>query len=639
VPESTVQPSVGGAGLRSQALRRLLKDDFAAATACHTTSLAQSAATPVSSHQMRHRPVLLALAALVVLGGCSVQAPTATPNSTSPRPRLPAVTSPGPYQPSAAPRAGGTITIGTWQFPNSLSPYFGSQTAATPIDQALFNGLVASAPNLDAFGDLASDVPTAENGGIKHAGSGMDITYQLRPGLAWSDGQPITPDDVIFTYQAIIGPGAAAGVAQEGYDLITSIERVGTNGVVMHFRSLFPAFRNLFPAILPKHRLQSLASNQMAADPYWAQPDVVSGPFEVQGIASDRVTLSRNPHYADGRSGMAFLGHPAYANRVVFRAFPSRQAVLAALKAGDVQAGIDLTERELNTLATLTGISVKLSSALAYEQLSLNQAIPNPATGASPPWIGDAVVGEALDLGMDRPGIARRLGGGLPATATPVAPLIAWAYDAGVAAPTYDLERAKGMLDEDGWVSGADGVRVKNGRRLAFTLTAAAGQQLRATEQDILVAGWRRLGADVTIQDQPVGQLFASYDQGGTLARGTYEAALWSWIMPPDPDSEYDILHSSATPASGRPASVNYSRCHDSAVDQSLDNGRATLDQAQRAAAYRAFQVAYANARCELPLYRRLDIGAASPALHNFALNASPAGNTWNLADWWVTSK
>lgn len=587
---------------------------------------------------MHHSRALgLALAAFVILGGCSVsQLPGRTANTQASRARLPSVTPAGPYQPRAAPRPGGTISLGSWQFPSRFSPYFGSQAAATPINQAIFNGLLASAPNLDAFGDLAEAVPTLENGGVRQVGDGMEVTYQLRAGLAWSDGQPITPGDVIFTFQSITAANLAVGAGQQGYELITSVERAGANGVVFHFRSVFPAFPNLFSAILPRHRLQGLTPSQLAADPYWSKPDVVSGAFLVEEVAGDHVTLRRNPHYADGRSGMPFLGHPAYADQIVLRAFPSRQAVLAALKAGDVQADVDLTERELTTVARLSGVDVSVVPALAYEQVSLNQASPNPATGTSPPWIGDAPLREALDLGMDRPGIVRRLGGGLPPTATPVAPLVAWAYDASVAPAVYDLERAKRMLDQDGWVPGPDGVRVKNGRRLAFTLTAAAGQQLRAIEQDLLVAGWRKLGADVTIDAQPVAQLFASFEQGGVLARGAYEAALWSWIMPPDPDSEYDILHSSATPASGRPASENYSRCHDQAVDQSLDHGRATLEQSKRAAAYRAFQVAYASARCELPLYRRLDVGAVSPALRNFALNPSPAGNTWNLADWWL---
>src|SRR5262249_61560033 len=153
------------------------------------------------------------------------QMPDGTASAQSQRRGLPSVTSPGPYQPQAAPRPGGTIRIGSWQFPSRCPPCFGGQAAATPIEQAVFNGLLANAPNLDTFGDLAEAVPTVENGGVRQAGRGMDVTYQMRAGLAWSDGQPITPDDVIFTFGAITAPGRAVGAGQEGYDLISSVER------------------------------------------------------------------------------------------------------------------------------------------------------------------------------------------------------------------------------------------------------------------------------------------------------------------------------------------------------------------------------------------------------------------------------
>ena len=140
----------------------------------------------------------------------------------------------------------------------------------------------------------------------------------------------------------------------------------------------------------------------------------------------------------------------------------------------------------------------------------------------------------------------------------------------------------------------------------------------------------------MTLRNYPSAQLFAGFEQGGVLARGGYDAAIWAWIMPPDPDSEFGTLHSSRAPSAGRTQGQNYSRCHDGAVDQALDRGRSTLDQGQRGAAYRAFQTAYVRARCEVPLYRRLAIGVVSPRLHNFVLNAGPGGSTWNLADWWL---
>lgn len=588
-------------------------------------------------HASRLGALAIALASVAALSGCSVSLlPQGGSSGGQAAPRgLPAVATPGPYEPGAAGRSGGTITVGMSQLPSTLSPYLGSQATATPILQAIDSGLVGSGPDLGAYGDLAAEVPTVENGGVRQTGAGMDVTYHLRPGLAWSDGQPITPDDVVYTYQVVTGPGVAAGVGQEGYDRISGVEAAGAQDVVVHFRSLYPAYQSLFSAILPRHRLQAIALDRLASDPFWTRPDVVSGPFAVGEVAADHVTLSRNPHYADGRQGMPFLGHAAYAGQLVFRAFSSRQAVLAAIVAGDVQVASDLTERELPTVARLGGAHVDLASSLAYEQVSLNQASPNPATGSSPPWVGDPAVGQALDLAMNRSSLVHQLHGP-PLAATPVSPLLGWAYDARVAAPAFDLDRARQLLEQDGWAPGPDGVRVKQGRRLAFVLSTIADQQLRATERDELVLDWRRLGADVQVQDFSGAELFASYDAGGVLARGRYEAALWSWVTPPDPDGEFELLHSSAAPAAGLRSGENYSRCHDPAVDQSLVQGRSTLDRSQRGAAYRAFQAAYQQARCELPVYRRLDIGVTTPRLRGFTLNPGPAGNTWNAADWWL---
>ena len=579
----------------------------------------------------RYRAAAALLAGLLV-AGCSTGSspPAARPSA------LPSAAPPARYQPEPPRRPGGTITVGVWQFPTSFSPYFSPQAAATPVQQALFSGLLGTDSGLQWFGDLARAVPAPDTGGVRQDAVGMEVTYELRPGLRWSDGQPVTPDDVVFTFRTITGPAAAAGFAQDGYDQISSLQPVGDTGVRVRFRGLYPAYRNLFPAVLPKHRLEGVPADRLASDPFWGHPDVVSGPFVLGETAGDHLALQRNPVYAEGRAGTGSLGHAAYADTVVFKAFPTRQALLAALKAGDVQATADLSERELATVAGLSGLRVALTPALQYEQVTFNQADPNPATGGRPPWAGDGAVLQALDLALDRPALERGpLHGRPPLTGSPISPLIGWAF-AEPEPPRYDLEQARRLLDADGWTVGPDGVRAKAGTRLAFGLTTTSELSVRADEEEILVDGWRKLGAAVEVQNYSSPQLFAGFERGGVLARGLYEAAIWAWITPPDPDSEFATLHSSRAPAPGRTGGQNYSRCHDAALDRALDQGRATLDQDQRGAAYRAFQQAYSRARCELPLYRRLAIGVASPKLHNFALNPGPAGSTWNLADWWL---
>jgi peptide/nickel transport system substrate-binding protein len=311
--------------------------------------------------------------------------------------------------------------------------------------------------------------------------------------------------------------------------------------------------------------------------------------------------------------------------------------MLAALKAGDIDVALDLNERDLDTLQSIGGDDVRLMPSLQYEQVSFNQAERNPLTRDASPWSGDPTVLKALNLAIDRPALlSGPLHGASPPASGPISPFLGWVHD-GAPSPSHDLAQAKRILDDDGWVPGSDGIRVKNGRRLQFSVSGTLDNPLRASVEDVLVSSWKQVGADVRLRNYDPVALFADYRSGGVLARGLYEAAVFAWVPQPDPDSEYNVLHSSEVPTDANKGSgQNYSRCHDAVIDTALTQGRSALDEVQRAPAYRNFQAAYANAGCELPLYQRLDIAAVSPRLHNFVLNPAPTGNTWNLDDWWL---
>jgi peptide/nickel transport system substrate-binding protein len=527
------------------------------------------------------------------------------------------------YQAEAARHEGGVVTVGDWQFPVTLPPvYVPGPASAAMIQVTLFSGLVGIDPSLGYYGDLARSVPTVENGGVKTVGAGMDVSYDLRPGLHWSDGQPVNADDVIFTWQAI--PGT------EGYDRISGIDKKGDLGFTIHYRSIYPAYALLFSAIVPKHRLAGIDRAKLASDPYWSKPDVVSGPLLVaEAVPADHYTLQRNPRYADGRAEMPLLNHNAHLEKVVFKAFATKSALLAALKAGDVQVALELNERDLEVAAGITGAHLQPVPWLSYEQVSLNQQ-----AGI---WKDDAALRSALAAAVDVGSVlAGPLHNRAPASNGPISPELGWAYNGEVGPPHFELEQARAALDADGWAVGSDGIRAKAGRRLQFTLAAVADSPLRAAEQEILVAGWRQAGADVRIQDFSAAELFGAFADNGVLARGRYDAALFAWISPADPDGTFATLHSSRIPSQQSPDGENFSRCANPAIDADLAAGRASLDRARRAEAYRDLQAQYRKAACEVPIYQRLDVGLSSKRLHNYAPNPAGPGNTWNVADWWI---
>jgi peptide/nickel transport system substrate-binding protein len=555
---------------------------------------------------------------LVVAAACTPGSPS---SSVTPTPRpLPSATPPGRYVAEAARHEGGIVTVGDWAFPQALTPIYPQPASATYIEQALFNGLVGYDPSLQPFGDLAAEVPAPDNGGVKLTGGGMDVTYRLRAGLQWSDGQPITPADVVFTWHA------ESGI--EGYDRITGIDASGSE-LTVHFGSVYPEYPLLFSTVLPAHRLASIDPSRLPGDAYWQKPDVVSGPFSIQdAVQGDHFTLQRNPHYADGRGGQALLSRPAHLDKLIFRAYPTKSSLLAAAKNGDVDLALNLSERDVPTLGGFTASRVQLVPALSYEQLALNRD--------DPLFANDPAVAAALTLGVDRHGVQMDvLKGVAPAADSPISPQIGWVP----AGPPFvqDAAAAVSRLDADGWVTGSDGIRSKSNRRLQVTLSTTTDNPQREAEVEEIAAGWKRIGVEVRIQNFTAAQLFASYDGQGVLARGGYQAAVWAWVTPPDPAAEFGTLDSARIPGPGKAAAYqDYSRCRDTGIDTALADGQSSLDRAVRARAYQRFIAAYQSARCEVPLYQRLDIAASSKRLHNLAPNPTASGNTWNVSDWWV---
>ncbi len=560
----------------------------------------------------------LRLLLLVLLAACAPAGPPASRPALSPTPLQ--AGPPPPYRPEAARREGGTATVGDWQLPKALHPLYPEPAGATYVEQALFDGLVGVDPSLGYFGALAQEAPTPENGGVRLTGGGMDVTYELRPGLRWSDGAPITPGDVAFTWR--VQPKTA------GYDLITGVDRTGDLGVTVHFRSVYPPYLLLFPVILPAHRLAGIDPARLADDPYWSRPDVVSGPFQVADASGDRFVLVRNPHYAEGRAGMPVLGHAAHLDRLVFQGFATKSAEEAALQAGDVDVALELNERDLDVARRIAGARLSPVPSLAYEQVTFNLD--------DPLFKSDRALVDALARGLDRRALADRvLGGRAPLAEGPISSLVAWVPRP----PGYptDPAAARRELDAEGWAVGAGGIRVRAGQPLQLTLVTTADSPLRASEADAIAASYRTLGVDVRVQAVPADQLFAGYPSG-VLARGAFQAALWSWVVPPDPDGLFAVLDSAEVPSAARPAGQDFGRCRSREIDAALADGRVTLDRAHRADAYRRFEIAYQAAGCEVPLFQRLDVGLAARRLHNFAPNPTAAGNTWNVADWWLDS-
>jgi peptide/nickel transport system substrate-binding protein len=539
------------------------------------------------------------------------------------------------YQPEPARHEGGTLVLGDWESPTNLSPLFNEEVPAAQVDALLYAGLTRLDSNLQPQPDLVQRVPTLDNGDVVwNRGTGtMDVTYRLRPGLKWSDGQPLTAEDVAFTWRVIVSPAVQGVLSPDGYTAISKIDIHDVQRFTLHFDRVYPKYLNLFAAVLPEHRLGSIPLAQLAGDPFWTRPDVVSGPFKISDLVpDDHITLIRNDAWSQGRPGRR-----AHLDSIVYRIYPESGQLIDAARAGQVALALEIPDDQLATLATTGTVTVQRRSQLAYEQVTFNQADPNPLTGKAPLWKNDPDLLQALRMAIDRTGLVKKFFRQQAQVAESPIPSALTEFHDPDAALDYDLPAAGKLLDGDGWKVASDGIRVKNGRRLSFQLVTALGSPLRDGIRDELIAQWRRLGADVSVTSAHPSELFSGYAQGGLLERGQFEAGLWTWSIGPDPDGVYPLEHSTQIPTDkNQGRGSNFGRFRNADLDRNLDRGRDTLNTVDRARAYAAFERAYARLGFELPLFERVQVVLSSPHLHNLTLNAAPDTTLWNAADWWI---
>jgi peptide/nickel transport system substrate-binding protein len=566
---------------------------------------------------------------LPIVGGCSSLPSVQGISIGSPTPVA------SQYRPEPARHEGGTLTVGDWESPTNFSPLFNQEVPAAQVDALLYAGLVQLDANLDPVPDLVVRLPTLQNGDVtwdRSAGT-MDVTYALKPGLRWSDGLPLTSADVAFTWRLIVNPSVQGVLSPEGYAAISRIDVHDALRFTLHFDRVYPKYLDLFPAILPQHRLAAVAPQQLPSDAFWLRPDVVSGPFKISELVpDDHITLIRNDAWSEGRSGRR-----PHLDSIVYKIYPESGQLIDAARAGQVAVALEIPDDQVASLSNVGATTIQRRSQLAYEQVTFNQQDPNPLTGQPPIWKNDPALLQALRMAIDRPGLIKKFFHDQARLAeSPIPSTLAAFHDPDVSLE-YDLTTAQRLLDSDGWTVGSDGIRSKSGRRLSFKLITALGSPLRDGVRDDLVAQWRKLGAEVGGSDAHPSELFSGYAQGGLLERGQFEAGLWTWSIGPDPDGVYPLEHSSQIPSDANQGQgSNFGRFNSADLDRNLDRGRNSLTTIDRVRAYAAFERAYARLGYELPLFERQLIVLANPHLHNLALNAAPDTTFWNAADWWL---
>jgi peptide/nickel transport system substrate-binding protein len=453
--------------------------------------------------------------------------------------------------------------------PKSLNPVLDAASPTLDLSMFIFSWAIRYDSKARPVPDALREIPTIANGDVSK--DGLRLTYKLRPNIKWQDGTPLTCDDLKFTWQVVMNPHNNV-VTTDGYKSIGSIDCSNPLVAVIHMKKLYaPFLQQLWSVngnapILPEHILAKYNDSKGSFNtaPYNSLP-IGSGPFKVVAWnRSQDVRMVANPDF--------YLGKPKL-NEVIYRILPDENTEETQLQT-----------HEIDMLAVGTGMKWPQYAALAADPANGLVAIrvdsflfTHVDFNLRHPIVSDRNVRIALAYATNRADIiSKLLHGSARAAETDQSPVLSWAFTNDVTHYPYDPQKAHATLDADGWKVGPDGVRVKNGQRLEFTLSTQTESNYGKALQTYLQREWREVGVQADIKNYPSSQ-FSDNSSNGILQGGHYDVALFGWLGAADPDDS--ATYSSENMA---PHGLNSMFWNNPVATAAMNDALSTVDQARR---------------------------------------------------------
>ncbi len=423
--------------------------------------------------------------------------------------------------------SGGELRIIQWQAPSHLS----GPTATGDKDNLgaslVSESLLLRLPDGRLIPNLVKEVPTVENGLL--AEDFTSVTYNLLEGVLWSDGQPFTANDVVFTWQWIMEDNNGA-ILQESYSQIENTEAVDDLTVRMTFTGPNPTLSDTqtgqgSSVILPAHILQG--GGQEANDAFKSNP-IGTGPYKVESFtANDQVTYVVNENYREPNK-------PFFKRVIIKGGGDAASAARAVVQTGEYDYAWNLAiEPEIaRSFESESSPGVlQVSSGLGIERININFSdprtevtteIPSATPEAAPtqvtqrsemntphPILSDLAVRQAMNLALDREQMANTFffGGDLEPAVVNILSGIP-ALESPNTSLTRDPEAAAALLDQAGWVLDGD-VRKKDGVELSIDYMTTVSQ-LRQKIQAVVKRDLEAIGFKVELKSVDAAIFFDS---------------------------------------------------------------------------------------------------------------------------------
>jgi peptide/nickel transport system substrate-binding protein len=451
---------------------------------------------------------------------------TAAPPAASTTTAAPGASTTAPPATTAAPTGvpageGGTLTLLQWQAATALNPYLSGGTKELLASSLILEPLAEFSPGGDLVPALAAEIPTVENGGF--AADFTSITWTLKD-TVWSDGSPLTADDVVFTYEYCSNEDT--GCTQSSlYAGISSVEAIDPLTVKVTFENPAPYPYNAFVSyqapIIQKAQFENCtgAAAQECTDANFGP--VGTGPFTITEFrTNDTALYAFNPNYRGNADGQPFFGE------VLIKGGGDAEAsARSVLQLGEADYGWNLQVDPvvLNNMEAEGIGTVYAGFASNVERLMLNQTNVDASLGddrseykdgTNPhPFLTNKDISAALSMAIDRQTLVDvgYLDGGRPTcNVWPAPPANSTNNDACL---VQDIPGANALLDSIGAVdTDGDGVREFEGTKLSV-LYQTSTNAVRQSNQDLIKDYWSQIGVETELKN-----IDASVFFGGDVA-------------------------------------------------------------------------------------------------------------------------
>ncbi|MDE1874817.1 MAG: peptide ABC transporter substrate-binding protein [Patescibacteria group bacterium] len=527
------------------------------------------------------------------------------------------------------PARGGSLVEGIVGTPRFVNPLLAVSDADRDLTELVYSGLLKDMPDGSVAPDLAESYNVSQNG--------LDYSVTIRSDARFSDGEPVTADDVLYTIQEAQDPTLKSPrfVNWQG----VTVEKTGTNSVVFHLKQPYaPFIENLTMGIMPAHIWKTVTVDQIPFSTRNADP-IGSGPYEIASVirSSDGIPtefiLKANPSYA--------LGAP-YIPTLYIKPFNDEQGMLAALENGTIESASNLSPESAKALASNQGVDILSAPLTRIFGVFFNQNQNE--------ILAHAEVRKALDMAIDKQAIVRdvldgygtAIDGPLPPTVAEKLSAESAANDATASSSALEasssLAEAEAMLAKAGWkkdpVTGTYELVSGRGKNAATTtlsisLATADVPELVLAAKEI-ESDWTALGVQVDVK------VFEPSDLNQSVIRPRkYDALLFGLVTGKSADL-YPFWDSSQRNDPG----LNIAMYTNSKADALLEAMRAATSSDIIASDYGKLQAIVAADEPAIFLWSPDFLYAVPKDLHGVELGeiTTTSDRFLNVKDWYIST-